>query len=102
MSSNSRAKRTTSFKGSYNETPTRPRASRTNNVLETDQGYKEHKDTSIEEEQLSDNDTYAQAHKQKTKKSKTHIIEEPGQDKAFAESHDHLSEDEYQSERIHK
>src|SRR5579871_4765545 len=81
-----RPKRNAAFKGDYNENPSRTRASRVNTILDSDQSLKEYKTTSVEEEQLSDNDTFNQVHKKTTKKSKTKIIEDPGQDSAFSES----------------
>src|SRR5579871_3426877 len=86
MTTPQRPRRNTAFKGDYNENPSRTRATRVNTILDSDQSLKEYKTTSVEEEQHSDNDTFNQVHKKTTKKPKTKIIEDPGQDSAFSES----------------
>src|SRR5579871_5359482 len=86
MTTPQRPKRNAAFKGDYNENSSRTRASRVNTILDSDQSLKEYKTTSVEEEQYSDNDTFNQVHKKTTKKPKTKILEDPGQDSAFSES----------------
>src|SRR5215469_14262797 len=90
MSTPKRAQRSTAFKGNYKDNSERSRATRTNNVLETDQGYKEQKITHTSEDEHSDNDIASKVHKQPNKKTRTHEIIESNEDSNFTENNDHV------------